>query len=167
MATIINAMNHQLTQDVLDSGRFMTLICLELDTGARQPQWVRAGHSPALLYTPRRDRFEELKGSGMALGVEAAYRYTSHQGAALTAGQIIAIGTDGIWEAFSRTGKAYGMRRFRSVIRNNAHHTAAAIVDGVYDDVKRFTYGSKQEDDITLVVVKVTENLPVLQDWSI
>ena len=131
------------------------------------PRRVRAGHAPALLYTPREDRFEELKGEGLALGVKPDYQHQYHRGPDTTGGQVIAIGTDGIWEAFDRRGNRYGMQRFRDVIRENASREAAPIVDAVYDDLKRFTYGVKQEDDISLVVVKMGVNLPAAMDWTI
>jgi sigma-B regulation protein RsbU (phosphoserine phosphatase) len=167
MAGIINAMNHQLAQDINDTGRFMTLFCLQLDSHEQHPRWVRAGHAPALLYSPGKDRFEELKGEGMALGVDSDFHYHIHKASPIANGQIIAIGTDGIWEAFDRNGKCYGMQGFQSVIRKNAQLPAAAIVDAVYDDLQRFTYGIKQEDDISLVIIKRTENsLPGI-NWTI
>jgi PAS domain S-box-containing protein len=166
-AGIINAMNRQLAQDVLDTGRFMTLFCLELDHQNRRLRWVRAGHAPALLYTPQQDRFEELKGEGMALGIETDFSYRVHWASEAVGGQIIAVGTDGIWEAFDRRGRPYGMQAFRDVIRKNAHRQASAIVEAVYEDLHRFTYGVKREDDISLVVVKVEEDEPSSMDWSI
>ena len=166
-AGIINAMNRQLALDVLDTGRFMTLFCLELDRRDRRLRWVRAGHAPALLYIPRSDRFEELKGEGMALGVKADYHYQIHLGPETTRGHIIAIGTDGIWEAFDRRGKRYGLERLRHVIRQHAPDNAAAILDAVYEDLQHFTYGVKQEDDISLVIVKVAGHKPGMMDWSI
>lgn len=166
-AGIINAMNRQLAEDVLDTGRFMTLFCLELDSRDRRPRWVRAGHAPALLYTPRKDHFEELKGEGMALGVEADYHYQINRAPETTEGQIIALGTDGIWEAFDRRGDLYGMERFRKVIRKAAASDASAIVDAVYNDLQQFTYGVKQEDDISLVIVKIAQRVANSEDWSI
>ena len=167
MAEIINAMNRQLALDVLDSGRFMTLFCLRLEARDRQPLWIRAGHSPALLYRPERDRFAELKGEGMALGVEPDYRYRVRRAPEIAAGHVIALGTDGIWETFDRNGKRYGMRRFRNVIRRNARKDAAAILDAVYADVQRFAYGTKREDDISLVIVKAGPEVATPMDWSI
>jgi len=166
-AGIINAMNRQLSQDVLDTGRFMTLFCLELNRHDRRPRWVRAGHAPALLYTPREDRFEELGGEGMALGVKPDYRHQYYEGPDTTGGQVFAVGTDGIWEAFDRRGNRYGMQRFRNVIRENAARDASAIVDAVYDDLRRFSYGVKQEDDISLVIIKARPAAPPHGDWSI
>ena len=42
-------MNRHLSQDVLDTGRFMTLFYLTLDPQEDQIGWVRAGHDPAVI----------------------------------------------------------------------------------------------------------------------
>ncbi|MBW2657203.1 MAG: PAS domain S-box protein, partial [Deltaproteobacteria bacterium] len=57
ISEIITAMNHHLTQDVLESGRFMTLFYLTIDPENDRIDWVRAGHDPALVYDPGRDEF--------------------------------------------------------------------------------------------------------------
>ena len=55
IAKIISDVNRQLVQDVEDSGQFMTMFFLALDTATRQLEWVRAGHDPAMLYDPGSD----------------------------------------------------------------------------------------------------------------
>jgi len=155
ISEIISAMNSQLARDVLDSGRFMTLFYLSIDPEKRRMDWVRAGHDPALLYDPVEDTFTELKGEGIALGVIDEVRYHEHRREHLANGQIIAIGTDGIWEAFNIQGEMYGKNRLRECIRINATRSAADILGAVYEELRRFTLGRKTEDDITLVVIKV------------
>ena len=73
----------------------------------------------------------------------------------LTNGQIIAIGTDGIWEAVNREGEMFGKTRFRNIIRKNAHAAAGDILNAVYSELNQYTRGQRSEDDITLVVVKI------------
>lgn len=63
--------------------------------------WVRAGHDPTIIYDPRLDQFEELKGNGLALGIDESYIFEENIKADLTPRQIIAIGTDRIWETFN------------------------------------------------------------------
>ncbi len=155
IAEVITEMNHHLTLDVLETGRFMTLFYLSLDPEQKSIAWVRAGHDPALLYDPVRDEFEDLKGEGIALGVKDEFCYVENQRDGLTNGQIIAIGTDGIWEAFNRQGEMFGKDRLRDVIRRKAGESAINILNAVYDELNRFTVGKKSEDDITLVVIKV------------
>jgi sigma-B regulation protein RsbU (phosphoserine phosphatase) len=157
MAEVITAMNRHLTQDVLETGRFMTLFYLTVDLQKDGIKWIRAGHDPAILYDPQQDAFEELKGSGVALGVNAAFDYAENHHKGLTNGQIIAIGTDGIWEAFNKKGKMFGKQRFRNIIRQNAESGADDILNAVYNQISQFTEGQKSEDDITLVIIKVNK----------
>ena len=155
ISEIITAMNHHLTQDVLETGRFMTLFYLTIDPEKKRLDWVRAGHDPALVYDPVRDDFEELKGNGLALGVNEGFDYEENHRNGLANGQIIAVGTDGIWEAVNRDGEMFGKERLRNVIRKNARAEAGDILSAVYDELNQFTLGQKTEDDITLVIIKV------------
>lgn len=155
ISEIIKAMNRHLTQDVLETGRFMTLFYLSIDPEQKRLDWVRAGHDPALVYDPVRDDFEELKGSGLALGVNEGFDYEENHRNGLANGQIIAVGTDGIWEAVNRDGEMFGKERLRNVIRHNAKAEAGDILSAVYDELNQFTLGQKTEDDITLVIIKV------------
>jgi sigma-B regulation protein RsbU (phosphoserine phosphatase) len=50
-----------------ETGRFITLFFVEIDTRTRQLRWVRAGHDPAILYHPATDTFENLAEPGTAL----------------------------------------------------------------------------------------------------
>ena len=155
ISEIITAMNRHLTQDVLETGRFMTLFYLTIDPENNRIDWVRAGHDPALVYDPEKDSFKELKGGGMALGVNENFDYQENSMDGLTKGQIIAIGTDGIWEAVNSGGQMFGKERFRSIIRKNAGAGSVEILNAVYNDLSQFTRGQKSEDDITLVIIKV------------
>ena len=148
-------MNRHLTQDVLESGRFMTLFYLTIDPAKGRIDWVRAGHDPALIYDPGRDEFTELKGSGVALGVNGEFDYKENSMGGLANGQIIAVGTDGIWEAVNSQGEMFGKERFRHIIKRNARAGSSDIVSAVYNELDQFTRGRKPEDDITLVIIKV------------
>ncbi len=155
ISEIITAMNLHLTRDVLESGRFMTLFYMAIDPEKDYIDWVRAGHDPAIIYDPTRDEFEELKGRGVALGVNEAFDYEENNRRGLTNGQIIAIGTDGIWEAVNRDGEMFGKQRFRNIIRKNAQAAASDILNAVYSELNQFSRGQRFEDDITLVVIKI------------
>lgn len=154
ISEIIEAMNSHLAKDVMDSGKFMTLFFLTLDPKEKSLKWVRAGHDPAIFYCPKKDTFEELKGKGIALGVTEDAQYIENTRDNIYDDQIIAIGTDGIWEAFNNKGEMFGKERLQQIIRTNAHLTAEEILSKVYDELDLFTAGMKSEDDITLVIIK-------------
>lgn len=155
ISEIVTAMNNHLVHDVLDTGKFMTLFCLTIDPEQKYLEWVRAGHDPAFIYTPQDDQFEELKGSGIALGVTEEFQFSENRKDGLKDGQIIAIGTDGIWEAFNVSGEMFGKKRFQDIIKAHADKSADVILNAVYAELNSFTTGRKSDDDITLVIVKI------------
>jgi phosphoserine phosphatase RsbU/P len=157
-AALLTLVNGLLCQDTSDSGRFLTLFFLRLEGGGVAPEgrliWSRAGHDPTLIYDPATDDFEELMGPGIPLGVIPDFTYAEQSRPGLAPGQVLAIGTDGIWEARCPDGEMYGKDRFREVLRRHAADTAAVIIAAVHQDVTDFQAGSPRDDDITLVVVK-------------
>jgi sigma-B regulation protein RsbU (phosphoserine phosphatase) len=152
---MVGTMNRDLALDMGDSGHFMTLFLAEIDPKNRSLCWVRAGHEPALLYGPGEDRFEELLGAGMALGVDPDSVYGETRLAGLPPGALLALGTDGIWESRDPQGRPFGKERFRGVLRSSAALSAGAVVQAVFDALEAFRQGTPHEDDITLVIVKI------------
>ena len=154
-ARIISDVNRQLVQDVEDSGQFMTMFFLVLDTATRQLEWVRAGHDPAIVYDPGSGSFSELDGSGMALGVYGGWIYEDNKKTDLSKGQIIFLSTDGIWEARNQKGEMLGKAPILKTIRQNVSSDATQIVNAIFDTLDEFIGEMKLEDDITLVVIKM------------
>ncbi len=156
-AEIISDVNRLVTHDTDETGQFMTLFYAAIDAGKKELRWVRAGHDPAFLYDPRTGAFTELEGPGMAIGVDPEYPYREGGVIALAAGQIVLIGTDGLWETHDEAGEMFGKNRLESIIRQHAQNSADRIIDEIIHAVQEFRASAKQEDDITLAVIKVTE----------
>jgi sigma-B regulation protein RsbU (phosphoserine phosphatase) len=154
-AQIITDVNTQLSRDVANSGQFMTLFYLLIDPAQRSVQWVRAGHDPAILFDPHANRIEELRGQGIALGIDEAWQYQAQRKDGLKSGQIIVLGTDGIWESTNSAGEMFGKETLFELIRANATANAQDILDAVVADLTQFQDTRPPEDDITLVVAKL------------
>jgi len=157
-ASLLTLVNRLLCEDTLDSGRFITLFFLRLESGGLAPDgrlvWARAGHDPALLYDPATDDFEELLGPGIPLGVAEDFTYAQQAHPGLAPGQLLVIGTDGIWEARNPEDEMFGKDRLREILRRHAADSAKTIVNLVQESVTHFQAGAPREDDITLVVLK-------------
>jgi len=158
IAEIITDVNRQLVQDVEDSGQFMTMFFLALDTATHQLEWVRAGHDPGIIYDPGSDAFNELDGSGIALGVDAEWVYENYKKTDFSNGQIIFLCTDGFWEARNKKGEMLGKEPIMNAIRQNASSDAAQIIDAIFDILDKFIGEAKIEDDITSVAIKMDRN---------
>jgi len=155
IADIISDVNRQLSQDVEDSGQFMTMFFLALETEGRQLEWVRAGHDPGIVYDPASDSFSELGGSGIALGVDSEWIYAKNKKADLSKGQIIFLSTDGIWEARNQKGEMLGKEPILSAIRRTASLDATQITGAIFDTLVEFTGEMKIADDLTAVIIKM------------
>ena len=155
IAEVVTSVNQQLTVDTYESGSYMTLFYLAIDQADRVLRWVRAGHDPAIFYNSDTDQFEELVGSGMALGVDKDWQYEANEKLGLVKGQVICLGTDGIWEAHDADGEMFGKQRFYEIIRANADKPAEIIKKAVLKALSDFCGNIAQEDDVTIVVIKV------------
>ena len=151
---VITDVNRQLVRDVEDSGQFMTMFYLNIDAANHQLEWVRAGHEPGIFYDPGSGTFEELRGSGVALGVSEEWQYQMNERIGLAPGQIIVLSTDGVWEAHNTNGEIFGKERLNEIIRQHAAKKAEEIIEAVIDAVNHFQGDSGAEDDITLIVIK-------------
>jgi sigma-B regulation protein RsbU (phosphoserine phosphatase) len=152
---VVADVNRQLCRDVEDSGRFMTLFICEIDREKQVIQWVNAGHDPAMIYDREGGQLEELTGNALPLGVSETATYQKSD-RTLIEGQIIMMGTDGIWEAQSPQGEMFGKERFKDIIRENADQPAKKIIEAVIKEVDRFCHPLGKADDLTLVVTKIT-----------
>jgi sigma-B regulation protein RsbU (phosphoserine phosphatase) len=158
-ADIVSDVNHQITRDFAESGGFMTLFYLSIDPANRSLCWVRAGHDPAIFYDPARDKFDELRGAGMALGVDANRRYGQFQKNDLEEGQVIVLGSDGLWEARNPQGEMFGKEPIHQIIRQSHGDTARDILAACFNRFDVFLGERAPEDDVTLVVIRITGEL--------
>jgi hypothetical protein len=158
LSEIVTEVNRNLTMDIQKTNRFMTLFYLTVDPPKKCLSWVRAGHDAALVYNPSTDGFKELLGPGMALGLDKNYQYEENEPADLVLGEIIFLGTDGIWETRNAAGKLFGKQAVQDVIRGNATASAGEILDKIMSALNLFRGGLEAEDDVTIVVVKIEED---------
>jgi sigma-B regulation protein RsbU (phosphoserine phosphatase) len=158
LADVISDVNRQMTRDFGESGSFMTLFHLTIDTSNMCLYWVRAGHDPAIFYDPKTDTFEELRGAGIALGVDADGRYEQFQKTGLKQGQAIVLGSDGLWEARNPKGEMFGKEPIHQIIRRNPQAGAREILTSSFNAFNVFLGDRAPEDDVTLVVIKITKD---------
>ncbi|MBW1838006.1 MAG: SpoIIE family protein phosphatase [Deltaproteobacteria bacterium] len=152
---LIDEVNRYLTRDSSDTGRFITLFFLEIDSSTQTLRWVRAGHDPGTLYDPIEDNFIELDGEGLALGVIEEFSFQEYTRQGWTPGSVVFIGTDGIRDTRNKGQEMYGLKRLHKVIRHHAAEPAEIIRNRIIESVRNFQGDVPQEDDITLVVIKL------------
>lgn len=154
-ASLINGVNKVLVKDCSANSTFTTLFFLELDQSKKTIRWVRAGHEPAVHFHAATGEFTELGGPGLVLGIEESFRFEYQSLDKLDSGDVILIGTDGIHETFNSEQVAFGKERVQKSIQDNHGKSAREIKDALVEKVRHHRGDLPQEDDITLVVIKV------------
>jgi sigma-B regulation protein RsbU (phosphoserine phosphatase) len=153
LAQLFAELNRQLVSDTADD-KFMTLFYGVLDDDSSSLVWVSGGHDPALWYHKAGGNIEELPNTGMLMGLAEDADYDQAGPVRLEKGDLVVIGTDGIWETQNIDGEAFGKQRFLEIIRAASNHKAQDICLEVTESVMQFRGSAEQTDDITLVVAK-------------
>jgi sigma-B regulation protein RsbU (phosphoserine phosphatase) len=150
---IIADVNRQYVRDVESEGRFMTLFLARVNLENHLLEWVRAGHDPAIIYDASNDSFTDLKGQGTVLGISPDTAFI-RQSIPIHSGQVLCMFTDGIPETRNSQGNHFGRERLCQAIRCHAAETAKRMVTSVLEAVSEFRGDQKQEDDLTIMIVK-------------
>ena len=155
-ATIMAEVNDALCQS-LKSDMNATIILAEIDSANRTMTIVNAGqHAYPLLC--RNGQVEPIIARGMAVGMIPGISYEPVT-LDLQVGDLVFLMTDGITEPRNAEGMMYQeSKRLTEVISNlQADDSAENLVGKVINDVLEFSQGQDiQDDDITLVAIKIT-----------
>jgi sigma-B regulation protein RsbU (phosphoserine phosphatase) len=152
LGEVVAEVNRCLAADLGDIGRFMTLYLLGV--GGDAMSWVSAGHEPALLVDPGSRTITDLPGDGPLLGLDADLVFRENHAPFREPGQVVALCTDGITEAWNDRGEQFGRERLKQSLLRHASQPATSILEGVMHDVLDFRGPAPQKDDLTLVVLK-------------
>ncbi len=156
MARMLEHLNrHLIDATNADFGQFMTLLLFAVDQQQGALRWASAGHDMPLLYDPGEDRFIELDGGGLPLGVSPDAEYEEQRIEGLRPGQVLFAGTDGLWETRDERGKLLGRSEVRRVLRENAHKPAREIIEALDGCANSHRGQGRIEDDITLIVIRI------------
>jgi serine phosphatase RsbU (regulator of sigma subunit) len=138
--------------DRLQANRFVTLFIFKIQANG-QGQFVSAGHNPAYLFRSKTGSIEELKSEHMILGAFNFAEYSS-QNFNLETKDILVIYTDGLTEAEDPQGDMFGEERLKDLIIEQAPLGGEHLRRTILSNIKDFTQGRAQTDDITFMLVE-------------
>ena len=148
---VLYDVNRRLFRDVKKRS-YVSLFYGILDLSRHTCRWTNGGHLPPLLI--RKD------GSHMELatvGVPVALFDTSYYSTGrveIRPGDLIFCYTDGVTEALNANEEEFGRERLIGALRTSAGLSAREMLRYVYSELRKFTRGSRQHDDIAAFVVK-------------
>jgi len=162
----LRRVNERLLTDTKDNV-FVTITYAILDIPNQRLRFVRAGHEPILvrhqpestgedaaLLAPRINQFLP---EGMAVGLMPGdiFSSTEELEIQLTPGDVVLLYTDGAIEAVDVESREYGRPKLVEMLLREGGRSAEELVAELTRDIKRFSSGIPQHDDITLVALRV------------
>ncbi len=154
LADCISDVNSLLCRDTESSGNFVTVFLLAITRAGNKITWVRAGHEPAIVYNLKEQSFSNLKGNGVALGIDKERQYTENNITLPTTPHIILIGTDGVTDLENSSGERFGKQRLQSLIARYSADSSERILENLCRELTDFRGNERQNDDITFVILK-------------
>lgn len=137
------------------SAMFATMFLGAYEYGAKRLNYVSAGHESPLIIRSR-GVTESLEICGPAVGIFPGAKYTV-KCADLSPGEMLFTYTDGLVDARSPSGEAWGIERVKTMLSlvEPAMATAAEVLASAIRQVNIHRADAEQFDDMTLLVMKV------------
>lgn len=124
-----------------------------IDVYNGQIDYAAGGHPAAAVFNRHSGQMASLPARGPLLGASVASQFTSRQ-AQLRPGDIVVWYTDGLTEARDGANRLYGTQRLAAALQASAHLPADALRDALLADVRAYSAGQPQRDDITVIVAE-------------
>jgi serine phosphatase RsbU (regulator of sigma subunit) len=144
----------------LDERSFVTALCLIIDPKTRTMTYARAGHPHLLKVGAKGEVPENVECNGMALGLIQDFatfnEMTQEVKIGLKSGERYVIYTDGVTESVNLSKNDYGLNRLQDLLAVNRTASADSLITLVMDDIKNFTNGASQHDDLTLLAFDIS-----------
>ena len=145
---------HQALSADLTPGRFVTFVATSCRPGSPDIEILSAGHSPILVYSRSDDRFTQLNAHALPLGLLPTFTSDPPSCMQLHPGDMVLLATDGFFEWENNLGEDFGVQRTEESLRASRNRAPSEIIAKLYEAVKVFSAGSKQQDDLTAVIIK-------------
>ncbi|MGQ9644223.1 MAG: GAF domain-containing SpoIIE family protein phosphatase [Ignavibacterium sp.] len=147
---------NKLIYESLEPGAFITMTLALFDTEKMKIKFCRAGHLPVLLFDNNEAKF--LRTKGIALGLDGGKLFDNNLEELemdIRSGQVYSFFTDGITETMNEKNDLFGEERLLEIFNNNSHLNSTDIMNKIDSEIKKFRNTAEQQDDMTLVIVKV------------
>ena len=155
--------NSHLARDATQ-GKFMTLCYAVLDPAKGTLTFANGGQGGCFLIRAATGAVVEMEACGPPLGVIDGIPFADTTIEGIRAGDVVVLGTDGIWETLGATGEQFGMERFHALAVTHAGKPAAEISRLIRADVETYLGAGAQNDDVTLIVARLDPSAIAVTD---
>ncbi len=142
--------------DSIERNSFVTMTLALFDIEKRKVTFCRAGHMPVL--TATNGSVHSYRTQGIGVGLERGIIFEKtlvEEEVPLKSGQIFSFFSDGITEAMNEQLDLFGEEKLSDILKGKTLKTSNEIMNEIWDSLKAFRGDAEQNDDMTMVIVKV------------
>lgn len=152
-AEILTRTNNILVAD-LAANQFVTLLVARIDLSSGAVEYASAGHTSGHILRTDPGLDSELGSTGPPLGFFSERAFEDHSILPLAHGETLLLVTDGIFETRSPGDEEFGTDRLLHFVRQNLAAAPDDLVELIAGEIRRFSDGGEQLDDITTLVCR-------------
>lgn len=119
-----------------------------------QAEFATAGMPPALHYRSSSGTVEQILLKGLPLGTNVKYPYKA-QKVDLVSGDCLLLMSDGLMELFDENRDMLGLKKIEQELAAAADDKAGDIINRFVQVIETWSGNKKNDDDITIMVIKV------------
>jgi len=132
--------------------KFATLFYGVIDSTKNELNYCNAGHNNPF-YFSHDNKLTPLDKGGLIVGIMPSVPYEEEK-IPFNSDDLLVIFSDGVTEAMNAAEEEFGEKKLIDLIIKNRHELPENLIDIIINNVKIFTSGQAQSDDITVVIVK-------------
>jgi serine phosphatase RsbU (regulator of sigma subunit) len=133
---------------------FVTVIACLLDVESGELAYCNAGHELPHIVAPDGTTIRQLDGGGPPLCTLENFPYETMR-SRLTSGDSLVLVSDGVPEAMNRAQQLFGRGRVGPMLAAMpAGLSAEERVSAVNSEIRKYSEGTEQADDVTVLVVR-------------
>jgi sigma-B regulation protein RsbU (phosphoserine phosphatase) len=151
-SSLMSTLNECVLRRALE-GNNVSVFLATLDDSGRL-QYTNGGHNPPL-WIQVNGQVTELSEGGLLLGFLKSAEYTQNS-IQLSPGDLLLLYTDGVTDAEDPHGNPFGAARLLNWACRQAGRSPAEVKESLVSEVSQFCRGTRQADDLTVLVVQYT-----------
>ena len=153
-STILSWANRGICLESSKIDHFASVALINYNTTTKQAQIATCGNNPVFHYNAAANTLSQISNPSEPMGVEKETVY-SDINITLNKNDLIVTCTDGLLESLNENGVQYSTDNLQKVLLKNCSANAKDITNMVKEDLKKYSGGTQQYDDQSLLVIKI------------
>lgn len=155
---ILERTHDAITQQLMLLEYFVCLLYGRFNLEKKTFTFVDCGSTKPIYYNSKNKQVVFLNGKNVPIGMIANKDYHQHE-IAFNEGDLFVFYSDGITECRSQDKQLFGEERLIRIVQDNLHLSPQKLMTLIKQKVVEFAQKEKFDDDLTIIVVKITKEI--------